>query len=29
VKQGNKRLTKLEDHSTPMVFIEYEPGNKA
>jgi hypothetical protein len=29
VKQGSKRLSKLEDHSTPMVFIGYEPGSKA
>jgi hypothetical protein len=29
VKQGNKQLTKLEDHSTMMVFIGYEPGSKA
>jgi hypothetical protein len=29
VKQGNKRLSKLEDRSTPMVFIGYEPGSKA
>jgi transposase InsO family protein len=29
VKQGNKRLTKLEDRSTLMVFIGYEPGSKA
>jgi hypothetical protein len=29
VKQGNKRLGKLEDRSTMMVFIGYEPGFKA
>jgi transposase InsO family protein len=29
VKQGNKRLGKLEDQSTMMVFIGYEPGSKA
>jgi hypothetical protein len=29
VKQGNKRLTKLEDRSTQMVFIGYESGSKA
>jgi hypothetical protein len=29
VKQGNKHLGKLEDHSTPMVFIGYEHGSKA
>jgi transposase InsO family protein len=29
VKQGNNRLAKLEDRSTPMVFIGYEPGSKA
>jgi hypothetical protein len=29
VKQGNKRLSKLEDRSTMMVFIEYEPSSKA
>jgi hypothetical protein len=29
VKQGNKRLDKLEDRSTPMVFIGYESGSKA
>jgi transposase InsO family protein len=29
VKQGNKRLSKLEDRSTPMVFIGYEGGSKA
>jgi hypothetical protein len=29
VKQGNKRLDKLEDQSTMMVFIGYEPGSKA
>jgi hypothetical protein len=29
VKQGNKRLSKLEDKSTPMVFIGYEGGSKA
>jgi transposase InsO family protein len=29
VKQGNKRLSKLEDRSTMMVFIGYEPGSKA
>jgi hypothetical protein len=29
VKQGNKRLAKLEDQSTPMVFIGYEHGSKA
>jgi hypothetical protein len=28
VKQGNKRLSKLEDRSTMMVFIGYEPGSK-
>lgn len=29
VKQGSKRLTKLEDRSTPMVFVGYESGSKA
>jgi hypothetical protein len=29
VKQGNKRLSKLEDRSTLMVFISYEGGSKA
>jgi transposase InsO family protein len=29
VKQRNKRLGKLEDRSTMMVFIGYEPGSKA
>jgi hypothetical protein len=29
VKQGNKRLAKLEDRSMPMVFIGYEQGSKA
>jgi hypothetical protein len=29
IKQGNKMLTKLEDCSTMMVFIGYEPGSKA
>jgi transposase InsO family protein len=29
IKQGNKRLSKLEDRSTMMVFIGYEPGSKA
>jgi hypothetical protein len=29
VKQGSKRLSKLEDRSTLMVFIGYEPGSKA
>jgi hypothetical protein len=29
VKQSNKKLGKLEDRSTPMVFIRYEPGSKA
>jgi hypothetical protein len=29
MKQGSKRLSKLEDRSTPMVFIGYEPGSKA
>jgi hypothetical protein len=29
IKQGSKRLGKLEDRSTPMVFIGYEPGSKA
>jgi hypothetical protein len=29
VKQGNKRLGKLEDRSIMMVFIGYEPGSKA
>jgi hypothetical protein len=29
VKQGNKCLGKLEDWSTMMVFIGYEPGSKA
>jgi hypothetical protein len=29
VKQGNKQLTKLDDQSTPMVFLGYEPGCKA
>jgi transposase InsO family protein len=28
-KQGNKRLSKLEDRSTMMVFIGYEPSSKA
>jgi hypothetical protein len=27
-KQGNKKLGKLEDRSTPMVFISYEPWSK-
>jgi hypothetical protein len=29
VKQGNKRLAKLEDCSTPIIFIGYEQGSKA
>jgi hypothetical protein len=29
IKQGSKRLSKLEDHSTQTVFIGYEPGSKA
>jgi hypothetical protein len=29
VKQGSKRLAKLEDCSTLMVVIGYEGGNKA
>jgi hypothetical protein len=29
MKQGDKRLTKLEDQSTSMVFIGYEQGSKA
>jgi hypothetical protein len=29
VKQGAKHLSKLEDRSTPMVFIGYEHGSKA
>jgi hypothetical protein len=29
VKHGNKRLAKLEDRSTPMVFMGYEHGTKA
>jgi hypothetical protein len=29
VKQGNKHPSKLEDRSTMMVFIGYEPGSKA
>jgi hypothetical protein len=29
LKQGNKWLINLEDHSTPTVFIGYEPGSKA
>jgi hypothetical protein len=29
VKQENLRFSKLEDRSTPMVFIGYEPGSKA
>jgi hypothetical protein len=29
VKLGNKHLTKLEDRSTLMVFIGYEPCSKA
>jgi hypothetical protein len=29
VKQENKRLLKLKDRSTPMVFIGYEGGSKA
>jgi hypothetical protein len=29
VKQGNKRLSKLQDRSTSMVFIGYEGGSKA
>jgi hypothetical protein len=29
MKLGSKMLTKLEDRSTPMVFIGYEPGSKA
>jgi hypothetical protein len=28
VKQGNKKLSKLEDRHTPMVFIGYECGSK-
>jgi hypothetical protein len=27
--RGHKRLGKLEDRSTMMVFIGYEPGSKA
>jgi hypothetical protein len=29
VKQGAKHLLKLEDRSTPIVFIDYEHGSKA
>ncbi|WVZ82883.1 hypothetical protein U9M48_030091 [Paspalum notatum var. saurae] len=29
VKGGSKHLTKLEDRSTPMVFVGYEVGTKA
>jgi hypothetical protein len=29
VKQGSKKLGKLDDRSTPMVFIGYEPDSKA
>jgi hypothetical protein len=29
MKHGNKRLAKLEDWSTPMVFMGYEHGTKA
>jgi hypothetical protein len=29
VKQGNKKLSKIEGRSTPMVFIGYELGSKA
>jgi transposase InsO family protein len=29
VKQGSKHLGKLQDRSTMMVFIGYEPGSKA
>ncbi|WVZ61596.1 hypothetical protein U9M48_011448 [Paspalum notatum var. saurae] len=29
VKAGSKPLTKLEDRSTPMVFVRYEQGTKA
>jgi hypothetical protein len=29
VKQGNKKLAKLEDRSTPMVSVGYESGSKA
>jgi hypothetical protein len=29
IKQGNKRLTKLEDRGTTMVFVGYEHGSKA
>ncbi|WVZ85166.1 hypothetical protein U9M48_032116 [Paspalum notatum var. saurae] len=29
VKAGSKHLTKLEDRSTPMVFVGYEVGTKA
>jgi hypothetical protein len=29
IKQGNKHLSKLDDHSTIIVFIIYEPGSKA
>jgi hypothetical protein len=29
VKQGNKKLSKLDDKGMPMVFINYERGSKA
>jgi hypothetical protein len=29
VKKGNKRLAKLEDRGTTMVFVGYEPGSKS
>lgn len=29
MKQGSKHLSKLENRSTPMVFVGYEPGSKA
>jgi hypothetical protein len=29
VKQGSKKLGKLDDRSTPMVFIGYKPGSRA
>ncbi|WVZ90938.1 hypothetical protein U9M48_037188 [Paspalum notatum var. saurae] len=29
VKTGGKHLTKLEDQSTPMVFVDYEAGTKS
>jgi hypothetical protein len=29
VKQGNKKLAKLEDQSNPMASVRYEPGSMA